>query len=91
MRRAESAEAHAARAEHDATTGRHRFDCDLAAALGRVADLEATVTGLRRQLAAATTTAVSTPGSAGLNRAARRAAERNRRRRDHRAAGSEKK
>jgi hypothetical protein len=79
-RRAEVAEARAARTAHDAATGRHRFDCDLATALGRVADLEATVAGLRRQLAEATTTTASPPGSAGLNRAARWAAERQQRR-----------
>lgn len=81
-RRAEAAEARAARAESDAATGRHHSDCELAAALGRVADLEATVAELHRQLAHATTTTASPPGTAGLNRVARRAVERDRRRRD---------
>jgi hypothetical protein len=71
IRRAEAAEARAARAEHDAAR-RHDLERDLAAALGRVAELEATVAGLRRQLAHATTTTASPPRSAGLNRAARR-------------------
>ncbi|MFZ0226649.1 MAG: hypothetical protein WAL41_06845 [Mycobacterium sp.] len=77
---AEDAEARATKAERDAAE-RDRLGRDLAAALGRVADLEATVAGLRRQLAAATTTTASPPETAGLNRAARRAAERDRRRR----------
>jgi hypothetical protein len=76
-RRAEAAEARAARAEHDAVC-RHDLERDLAAALGRVADLEAVVTGLRRRLAPDTTTTASPPG---LNRQARRAAERQQRRR----------
>ena len=79
MRRAEAAEARAARAERDAA-GRDRLGRDLSVALGRVADLEATVAGLHRQLAAETTATASPPGPAGLNRAARRAAERQQRR-----------
>lgn len=81
-RRAEAADARAARAESDAVC-RHDLERDLAVALGRVADLEATVTGLRRRLAENTTTTASPPGPAGLNRAARRSAERDRRRRRH--------
>ena len=77
--RAEAAEARTARAERDAAD-RDQLGRDLAVALGRVADLEATVAGLRRQLAAATTATASPPGPAGLNRAARRAAERQQRR-----------
>jgi|GEM_PF-4655272 hypothetical protein len=76
-RRAEVAEARAARAESDAVC-RHDLERDHAAALGRVADLEAVVTGLHRQLAEDTTATASPPG---LNRQARRAAERDRRRR----------
>ena len=75
-RRAEAAEARAARAERDAVC-RHDLERDLAVALGRVADLEAVVTGLHHQLAEDTT---ATAGPPGLNRAARRAAERDRRR-----------
>jgi hypothetical protein len=70
-RRAEDAEARATRAEQDAA------ERDLATALGRVADLEATVAGLRHQLAHA---GASPSGQAVLNRAARRAAERQQRR-----------
>ena len=77
--RAEVAEARTARAERDAAD-RDQLGRDLAVALGRVADLEATVAGLRRQLAAATTATASPPGPAGLKRAARRAAERQPRR-----------
>jgi hypothetical protein len=76
MRRAEAAEARAAQAERDASD-RDQLARGLGAALGCVAEMEATVAGLHRQLAAATTTTVSPPG---LNRAARRAAERDRRR-----------
>jgi hypothetical protein len=76
-RRAEAAEARAARAESDAVC-RHDLERDLAVALGRVADLEATLAGLHRRLAPDTTTTASPPG---LNRAARRAAERQQRRR----------
>jgi hypothetical protein len=76
-RRAEVAEARAARAESDAVC-RHDLERDLAVALGRVADLEATLAGLNRRLAPDTTTTAS---PVGLNRAARRAAERQQRRR----------
>ena len=69
----------AERRRHDAA-GRDQLGRDLAAALGRVADLEATVAGVHRQLAAETTATASPPGTAGLNRAARRAAERQQRR-----------
>jgi hypothetical protein len=76
---AEAAEPRPARAESDAAR-RHDLERDLAVALGRVADLEATVAGLNRQLAQDTTTTASRSGSAGLNRAARRAVERQQRR-----------
>jgi hypothetical protein len=81
--RAEGAEERAARAEKDAAAGRRRFDRDLATALGRVADLEATVAELRRQLTSTAADASGPASTAGLNRAARRAAKRDRRRRDH--------
>jgi hypothetical protein len=75
IRRADVAEIRAARAESDA---RRDLEDDLAVALGRVADLEATVAELRRRLAQDTTTAASPSGSAERDRAARRAAERDR-------------
>lgn len=81
-RRAEDAEARAARAERDAAD-RDQLGRDLATALGRVADLEATVAELRRQLTSTAADASGPASTAGLNRAARRAAKRDRRRRDH--------
>jgi len=69
-RRAEAAEARAARAEHDAGCG-HDLERDLAVALGRVADLEVTVAELRRQLAHATSATASPPGTAGCSTAQR--------------------
>jgi hypothetical protein len=78
-RRAEDAEARAARAERDAAD-RDQLGRDLATALGRVADLEATVAELRRQLTSTAADASGPASTAGLNRAARRAAERQQRR-----------
>lgn len=79
IRRAEAAEARAARAERDAAD-RDQLACDLAAALGRVDEMEATAAELRRQLADAATAIPYLQAPAGLNRAARRAAERDPRR-----------
>ncbi|HEV8064060.1 MAG TPA: hypothetical protein VGP46_04470 [Acidimicrobiales bacterium] len=78
-RAADAADARAARAESDAVCW-HDLERDLAVALGRVADLEAVVTGLHRQLAEDTTATASPPG---LNRQALRVAERDRRRPHH--------
>jgi GMP synthase PP-ATPase subunit len=95
-RRADAAEQKTVRAERQAAAARDRYaellaarptgvaryrvDDRLAAALQRVAELEATVAELRQRLAVAE--AARSPASApSLNRAARRAAERDQRRR----------
>ena len=59
-----------------------RLADQLAAALQRVAELEATVVELQHRLASAETRR-DVSGASGANRAARRAAERDRRRRGH--------
>lgn len=76
-RRADQAEARARRAEQAAVGGDRAGE--LAAALRRIAVLEATVADLRAQLSA--TAPAAPPPTPGLNRAARRAAQRDRRRR----------